>query len=203
MIKSGGSQFTGIDLEDYYMFRLDKYTTPEEYMAQIQHYLCVTGFQKAYVCALVGGNSFYCHEVYRDEEYIKDLVAKEKEFWNCVKSKIPPKVDGSQATVDYINQTYPISNQKDMELPFGAETLISSYLDVEETIKTLTTQKNILANQLKEMMKENEKGYAGDHVVKWTTITKHSLDTQKVKEVLGTEYEKYLLPSSYRKFTVA
>ncbi len=176
---------------------------PEEYIAQVQHYFCVTGFKKAYVCALVGGNSFYYHEIYRDEEYIKDLVAKEKAFWDCIQKKILPALDGSQATVDYINQTYPTSNQKDMELPFGAEQLITSYLDVEASIKTLTTQKNALANQLKDMMKENEKGYAGDHIVKWTTITKQSLDTTKVKEALGNDYDDYLQTSSYRKFSVA
>ena len=176
---------------------------PEEYIAQVQHYLCVTGFKKAYICALVGGNSFYCHEIYRDEEYIKDLVAKEKIFWECVQRQLPPVLDGSKATVDYINQIYPTSNQKDLELPFGAESLISKYLDVEEEIKTLTTQKNMIANQLKDMMKENERGYAGGHIVKWTTVTKQSLDTKKVKEVLGNDYDNYLQTSSYRKFYVA
>lgn len=176
---------------------------PEEYIAQVQHYLCVTGFKKAYVCALVGGNSFYCHKIYRDEEYIKELVAKEKAFWDCIQDNIPPTLDGSQATTDYINHTYPISNQKEMELPFGAEQLISSYLEIEANIKICTEQKNTLTNQLKDMMKENEKGYAGDHVVKWTTIKKQSLDTKKIKEVLGNDYNDYLQISSYRKFTVA
>ena len=176
---------------------------PEEYIAQVQHYLCVTGFKKAYICALVGGNSFYCHEIYRDEKYIRDLIVKEKEFWECVQSKIPPILDGSKATVDYINQTYPTSNQKDLELPFGAENLISRYLDVEENIKKLTIQKNMLTNQLKDMMKENEKGYAGDYVVKWSTVTKQTLDGQKVKELLGNKYDEYLSTSSYRKFSVA
>lgn len=176
---------------------------PEEYIAQIQHYLCVTGFKKAYVCALVGGNSFYCHEVYRDEEYIKDLVEREKAFWECVQNGSMPLIDGSKATVEYINQAYPVDNKKDLELPFGAEKLISNYLDVEETIKTLTTQKNMIANQLKDIMKENEKGYAGNHVVKWSTVTKQTLDSQKVKDLLGNSYNDYLSTSTYRKFSVA
>lgn len=205
IVKEENGEFAVFEAKTASAYKEDiwKKEVPEEYMAQVQHYLCVTGFKKAYVCALVGGNSFYCHEVYRDEEYIKDLVTKEKAFWDCVQNKIPPALDGSQATINYINQTYPISNQKDMELPFEAETLISSYLDVEETIKTLTTQKNILANQLKDIMKENEKGYVGDHVVKWTTVTKQSLDSKKLKAVLGNDYDDYLKTSSYRKFTVA
>lgn len=176
---------------------------PEEYMAQVQHYLCVTGFKKAYVCAIVGGNSFYCHEIYRDEEYIENLVEKERKFWECVESRTSPVPDGSQATVDYINESYPESNKMDMELPFGAEMLISRYLEVEEQIKILTTQKNECSNKLKTMLKENERGHAGSHSVKWITVQKQSLDTKKVKELLGNSYDDYLQSSSYRKFSVA
>lgn len=176
---------------------------PEEYVAQVQHYLCVTGLKKAYVCALVGGNSFFCHEIYRDEEYIEVLVKKEKAFWNCVEERVSPMPDGAQATVDYLNQVYPESCEKETELPFEAETLVADYLGVEASIKTLTTQKNEIANQLKSMLRDNEKGHAGEHVVKWMTVQKQTLDTKKVKEFLGEKYEDYLLNSSYRKFSVA
>lgn len=176
---------------------------PEEYYAQVQHYLCVTGLKKAYVCAIVGGNSFYCHEVFRDEVYIEALVQKEKAFWECVQECVPPIPDGSQATIDYLNETYPESNESDTELPFEAESLVASYLGVEASIKTLTTKKNEIANQLKSMMMENEKGHAGSHVVRWTTVHKQTLDTNKVKEFLGEKYDDYLMSSSYRKFSVA
>ena len=176
---------------------------PKEYLAQVQHYLCVTGFKKAYVCALVGGNSFYCHEIYRDEEYISHLVKKEQEFWECVKNGVAPIPDGSQATVEYMEQSYPKSNKKEMELPFDAEILINRYMEIDEKIKLLTTQKNEYSNQLKEMLKENEKGYIGERVVKWSTVQKQTLDTAKVKELLGNQYADYLQTSSYRKFSVA
>lgn len=176
---------------------------PEEYVAQVQHYLCVTGFKKAYVCAIVGGNSFFCHEIYRDEAYISLLVRKEREFWTCVQENRSPVPDGAKATVEYLNYTYPESVNKETELPFEAENLVYSYLGVEESIKTLTTQKNEIANQLKIMMKENEKGHAGNHTVKWSTVQKQTLDTKRVKEVLGDKYDDYLVTSSYRKFSVA
>ena len=34
-------------------------SVPHEYILQIQHYLCVTGYNGAYVAALVGGNVFF------------------------------------------------------------------------------------------------------------------------------------------------
>ncbi|MBR4026304.1 MAG: YqaJ viral recombinase family protein, partial [Lachnospiraceae bacterium] len=176
---------------------------PQEYMAQVQHYLCVTGFQKAYVCAIVGGNTYYCHEIYRDEAYIKELVEKEQAFWNCVVTEIAPNVDGSKATIEFLNQCYPKSNKTETELPQQAEAFVESYLKIEEDIKALTEEKNRLANCLKELLREYEKGYIGNHVVKWTTIEKHSLDSKKVKEILGSHYETCLTTSSYRKFSVA
>lgn len=176
---------------------------PEEYIAQVQHYLCVTGYKKAYVCAVVGGNTFFCHVIYRDEEYIEDLVEKERNFWNYVMNSVPPALDGSQATTDYLNESYPVSIKAEMELPPDAEALAASFISIEEKMKALTEEKNLVANQLKGMMQDNEKGYAGSHVVNWPTIQKRSLDSKKVKEMLGNRYEDYLVTSSYRKFSVA
>lgn len=176
---------------------------PEEYVAQVQHYLCVTGYEKAYVCAIVGGNTFFCHVLYRDESYIKDLVEKERSFWNDVLACVPPVPDASPATADYLSEMYPISNHLETELPSDAEALVASFMSIEEQMKMLSDEKTLITNQLKDMMKEHEKGYAGSHVVSWPTITKRSLDSKKVKALLGSSYDDYLVTSSYRKFSVA
>ena len=176
---------------------------PEEYMAQVQHYLCVTGFAKAYVCGLIGGNTYICHEVYRDEAYIAELVEKERAFWECVRKDIPPKADGSKSTEEFLSQQYPKSQKTSMELPKEAQKLVDSYLWAEEKIKELTKKKNEAGNQLKELLKEHEKGYLGSHVIRWSTVEKRSLDSDKVKAFLGSSYDQYLSSSSYRKFSVA
>ena len=44
---------------------------PEAYILQVQHYMAVTGAEKAYVAALVGGNRFYRYEVLRDDALIE------------------------------------------------------------------------------------------------------------------------------------
>lgn len=176
---------------------------PPEYMAQVQHYLCVTEYKKAYICALVGGNTYYCHEIYRDEKYISDLVEKEALFWDSVLTGMSPKADGSKATEEYLNLSYAKATKSETDLPEEAVLLVDSYLEIEADLKRLSDKKNLITNQLKDMMKENEKGHVGGHVIKWTNVEKRSLDSKKVRELLGTSYEDYLTVSNYRKFSVA
>lgn len=176
---------------------------PREYYAQVQHYLCVTGWKKAYVCAIVGGNKFYCHEISRDEDYILCLVEKEAVFWNCVLEGFPPLPDGSKATGEFLNRTYPVSNKSSVELPFHAEGLVHSYIELEDSLKELKEKKDTVVNQLKDILKDNEKGIIGEYTVRWPTIEKKTLDTAKVKELLGDAYNECLTTSTYRKFSVA
>ena len=176
---------------------------PDIYYAQIQHYLSVTGFRKAYVCAVVGGNTFYCHEVYRDEAFIQMLIQRELNFWNCVILDIMPEVDGAEATTKYLNQRYAIGEKTSVELASESEKLAEEYLKVDEEIKRLSNEKAKLANGLKELMKTCEKGLAGKYVVKWPTISKKTLDSDKVKLLLGNSYDEYLTESTYRRFSVA
>ena len=176
---------------------------PEEYMAQVQHYLCVTGYQKAYVCALVGGNMFYCHVIRRDEAYIRMLVEKESYFWDCVCTGNMPEPDGSKATADFLNSRYKDGKKEEIRLPDQASSLLESYCRIGETMKELETEKNRITNELKNMMQENEKGYTKDHVVNWPMVVKHTLDSQKVKDALGDSYEDCLKEVRYRKFSVA
>lgn len=176
---------------------------PDEYLAQLQHYLAVTGYQRAYICAVVGGNSFYCHEVRRDEEYITRLTDAERTFWDCVLTGIPPKPDGAAATSAYLNEKYKSGKKSEVTLPREAESLAETCGRLEKDIRQLKVQKDTVANQLKSMMGENEKGRTENHLISWTTVVKKTADVDKIKEQLGEDYESCLKESSYRKFSVA
>lgn len=176
---------------------------PDEYMAQLQHYLLVTGYPKAYICAVVGGNSFYCHEIQRDEAYMDRLLLAEKKFWDCVVSGLPPKPDGSASTSAFLGEKYKNGKREEIFLPGEAERLAEAYGELEKDIRELKTRKEEISNQLKAMLGENEKGRTQNHVISWTTIIKRTADVDKVKERLGNAYEDCLKESSYRKFSVA
>lgn len=175
---------------------------PDEYYCQIQHYMAVTGYKSTYICALVGGNSFYIHFVERDEAYIRNMIEKEREFWDCVVNKRRPAVDGSDATTAYLNQEYAVSEQKEIILPSDADKIIKDYNWIEAQIKVLGEKKTECANKLKAMLEEAEVGRTENHTVTWKTVTRRGLDTDKVKEFLGDTSE-YIKETTYRKLSVA
>jgi len=63
---------------------------PEKYIPQCQHYLEVTGLSGMYYFSFDGTNGVVV-EVARDEKYIQNLLAEEKQFWDMVLNKIPPE----------------------------------------------------------------------------------------------------------------
>lgn len=180
-----------------------EHSVPKEYYAQVQHYLAVTGFKKAYVAGIVGGNSYYCHEIFPDEEYIHNLIQCEKKFWDCVVNDIKPTPDSSKATSEFLNEQYSCANNTEIELPENAKELVESYKALDEEIGLLNEKKEGITNILKSLLQENEKGVIGDHIVSWKMFARKSLNTKKVKELLGSTYDEYVSESTYRRFSVA
>jgi putative phage-type endonuclease len=64
---------------------------PDEYYAQVQHYMCVAGWGSCWIAALIGGQRFKCLEVARNEDFIAAMVEAEREFWHGhVLKDMPP-----------------------------------------------------------------------------------------------------------------
>lgn len=101
---------------------------------------------RAYVCAIAGGNSYFCHEVIRDDRYIQMLIEKEREFWQCVVTDTEPLPDGSKATSDYLNERYSLGEKKVVELPEAVAALAETYLELDQSVKELNTKKDAVAN---------------------------------------------------------
>ncbi len=177
---------------------------PEEYQLQVQHYMAVTGAKKTYIAALVGGNSFFYHEVYRDEELISLIIKMEKRFWEeNVLQNIEPVADGSQATTEFINQKYGVSNGNSIELPQEALLLCQQYDQISEKMDVLKEQKDKVTNQLKNYLKDNEIGVVGERKVIWKQITTTQFDKKRLEKERKEIYDEYVTKSQYRRLSVA
>lgn len=64
---------------------------PEKYYPQLQHQLEVAGVKKGYYYSFDGENGELV-PFERDEDFIKELIEKEKVFWDCIKKLTPPKL---------------------------------------------------------------------------------------------------------------
>lgn len=178
-------------------------TIPQEYMLQLQHYLAVTGYAGAYIAVLIGGNTFKWSFIERDEELVSKLIQWESDFWEHIKSDIPPTLDGSQASAKYLSKRYPNSIPRSkVKLPDTAIELIRQYDEACNKGDQFAEQKQRAENLLKEMLGDNEVGIAGDRIITRKTINQERLDGKALKADQPSLYSKYANQSSYRRFSV-
>lgn len=178
-------------------------TIPQEYMLQLQHYLAVCGYPGAYIAVLIGGNTFKYRFIERDEELISNLIKWESDFWEHVKSDIPPPLDGSEASAKYLSKRFPDSVPRSkVKLPDSAMELLRQYDEACEKGDAFTEQKQRAENLLKEMLGDNEVGIAGDRMITWKTISQERLDGKALKADQPSLYSKYVNQHSYRRFSV-
>lgn len=159
---------------------------------------------KAYIAALIGGNKFVFHTIYRDEELIRNLISREKEFWEgCVLTDTEPVMDDSDATRDYLNQKYSDPIEGSIQLQEDMKSVLAEYQDVDCKVKELEKQKTGLANQIKAAMGEYETGEVDGTVVSWKKISREFLDSKRLRKEQPEVFAEYSNISSYRKLSIA
>lgn len=88
---------------------------PDHYYPQVQHQLACTGLQTMHYFSF-HKNEGVIVEVKRNDEYITQLIEKEKQFWKCVQEKTPPEVEVRWKKMDTsietkAKQIYGLKNQ--------------------------------------------------------------------------------------------
>jgi phage RecT family recombinase len=99
-----------------YQLRAWQDEAPDGPALQAHWYLAVTGYQVAYVAALIGGNKLRWHRIDRDEDLLADLIEAAAEFWLRVEDGNPPPVDGTPATKNLLNHLYRVYPDKTVDL---------------------------------------------------------------------------------------
>ena len=176
---------------------------PEEYQLQVQHYFAVTGYKKAYIAALVGGNKFYLKEIERDEEMIELIISMEEKFWNCVVEKKMPEPDGAERTGEWLDNYYKKVEKSKILLPEESKGWIDHYLEVNEELKRLNEEKKELANRLKLLLQNKTEGVIGMYQVRWNPTVTERLNSKKLKAEQPDIYEQYVEKIEGRRFSIA
>lgn len=176
---------------------------PASYLCQVHHYLAVTGFEKAYIAVLVGGNKFIWKEIERDEEFIEILIDREKDFWenHVLKDEAPP-IDGSDATNDLIKKMYPQDDGTAIMLTKDDDVLLDAIDSISSEIKALEQQKKEYENQLKLRLENATEGHSQRHKVTFKTVVSNRVDSKRLKVDAPDIYDKFIKPSSSRRLTI-
>jgi putative phage-type endonuclease len=145
---------------------------PEKYYPQLQHQMEVCGLDKMYYFSF-DTHSHFLIEVQRDEKYLKTLLQREKEFYECLQNFVAPTCDDSA-----------IIRNDDIW-----STLAKDWLDVQTQLAALERREEVL--------RESLSAIAGDHATKGAGIRvskatrKGAIEYTKVPQLGGIDLEPY------------
>lgn len=149
--------------------RKENSTAYKRYYAQVQHQLLVSGFSKAYLVFL-DGDKLIEFEIFRDENLIKEIIRKGKEFFEAVKKDKCP-----------VDNTLWQPKNSDQEILWREAA--SEFLEAQENIQKWKKIQNGAKEKLKILMNHHEKAdYAGLKVSR--SYTKGTATLAKIAEKL-------------------
>lgn len=177
---------------------------PACYICQVQWYMYVLGYEKAYLCAIVGGNKWVQHEIQRDDELIEMIVDKVSDFWyNNVMKDIPPHITGSNACSKLLDEKYSKCTKEDLKpLTRDFRAKLEELKSLKDTKKLLEDNIRLIENELKEYIGEEQGAYIDNTEVYWKNTTTKRFDSTRFKKENKELYEKYVNETNSRRFSI-
>lgn len=182
---------------------------PLEYVAQIQHYLHLTGLEHALLAVLVAGQRLDTYEIERDQDAIDRMLVLEERFyldhltpqtWDK-----PPAPDSSESAREALAAMFPTAVPgRVMRLDNAHWVIRTELLARREQRKAIEAQERGLENALKLAMGDAEIALSpgGEEAIRWPTVETTRLNVARVKEERPGVYELFAETTTTRRFTL-
>lgn len=175
---------------------------PLSYQMQCYHYMSVCNADAWYVAVLIYGREFKVYKLERDEEIIANLIQLEKNFWEeHVLKRVLPDPDGSKLADSVIAEYFKESTGAVIPLQ-GFDDKLKRREELVVLMDKLESEKRQIEQELKMYMGDAEKAENQLFRVSWKSIVSNRLDARALQEQEPEVYQKYLKPTSSRRFTV-
>jgi putative phage-type endonuclease len=182
---------------------------PDSYYAQVQHYMAVLGLPWFLLSVYIMEKDDVRHyPIFRNEEFIKDMIIQEKEFWeNFIITNTMPAPIGIEREEEMITSMF--SGSETLVLDEAQRRFCAKYVELNRSIKEMEKEKEIIKISLMEDIVQRAKGtpkerkvsaIAGPYSVSWLTVERHDVDRDALKK--AGLYDKYQKVSAYDRFTV-
>lgn len=178
---------------------------PVAYVAQVQHYLHLSGLNVGLLAVLVAGQKLHVHTIRRQERAIELLLRLEAEFVGYVQRDTPPPVDGSDSAREALGLLYPQARQgASVRLTGEAWEWCKALAARKAQAKALDAQITELENRLKAVMGEAETAVSpfDAPALRWPTVESTRLDVARLKAELPTIHAEYAATTTTRRFSV-
>lgn len=168
----------------------DPESIPEDYRAQIEWEMEVTGVSRCDVAVCIGGQKLRIYPIERDPELAASLVVIVGAFWrNHVLAEVPPPIDASDSARRYLEKRHPSHVKPLAVAPPEAEEWAHRYAAALALEKQADDEKRLAGNKLREMIGEAE-GVAGPWgKATWKQNGKAAPAWKQIAEELGATPE--------------
>lgn len=171
---------------------------PDTYYVQCQHYLAVTGYERAYLAVLVLNSAFYHYTIDRNEAEIAALMDAEKAFWqDHVQAGVEPAADGSESAQRVLDR---IARADATALLMDQESNFEQYQQLSEQIKALEQERDQAKQQIIQAMGTNARGQSHTWQCSYLPQTRTSVDSKLLAKTYPTVYAEVTKESTYSTF---
>lgn len=172
---------------------------PLRALAQVAHYLAVTGLDFAYVAVLIDNEVLY-RKVERDSDLVADIVQREADFWQLVVDGEMPAVDYHESTTDALKAMWPEPEAgKTVDLDATLIEVVGEWRTAKAEIELLKSRRDALANRIREAMTDAEVAMAGDRpVLSYKASEVRRVDTPALRAAHPGIVEEFTVVSTQR-----
>ena len=177
-------------------------TPPLAYVAQCQHYLHLTGLDRALLAVLVGGQRLELSTIARDDEAIRRLLALEEEFYGYLIRDELPAPDGSASAREALAALFPESTERTVRLDKDAMRLYRELRARREQADAIDAQKVELENRLKALMGDAERAVSphDEELIRWPSVESSRVDVKALREAHPEIAAEFVKVTQTRRF---
>jgi putative phage-type endonuclease len=172
---------------------------PESYLAQVMHYMAVTGAQFADIAVLIAGRKFQTYTIQRDDQLIEHMIDVERDFWeNNVYRLVPPDAK----TMADLNNRWRVDSGAALVASVELHQKIKFLQALRDKEKEIQEERKELEFMIKEEMAEMSEilDDQGNRLVTWKARQSKRFDTKKFREDHADLADQYTVESTSRTF---
>lgn len=168
---------------------------PAYYLAQVNHYLAVTGYEYAYVAVLIAGQEYREYKIERDDEDIVFLVEKEAKFWNYVINDAMPPALAKKVDSEALGSIYAESDEEYLTILDEDIPELTELQSVTDQIKPLEERKKELSNTIKQRIGSAKGIQTPTLKVTWSRSETSRFDSKGFQKENPDLYNQYVKTS--------
>ncbi len=169
---------------------------PDNYLIQIHHQMICTGYKKALVAVLLGGQEFRYYQVDYDETLAQLIIEKLTTFWQYVVDRTPPPPSNNSD----LKGLFPDDDGLSIEADADAISWIEELDKAKALVKTDSLVVDTLELQIKNFIGTNSviTDSKGKTLATWKAQTTNRIDTTQLKKDLPDIAETYTKATTSR-----